>query len=116
MKRKRILFFIAGEAPTKEESAAAEALGTKMFRNARHVNSEHSPEPCDAVAGLVPPAYAKFPFAAAVEEPVATEQPVAPVVAEPVPEPAFVAQEPAAPAAPPPQVVEPAKKQKRKRN
>lgn len=82
-KRKRILFFIAGEAPTKEESAAAEALGTKMFRNARYVNSEHSPEPCDAVAGLVPPAYAKFPLAAAVEEPVANAEAVPPATPEP---------------------------------
>lgn len=95
MKRKRILFFIAGEAPTKEESAAAEALGTKMFRNARYVNSEHSPEPCDAVAGLVPPAYAKFPVAE-VAQPVANAEAVPP--ATPEPEAAPVQPEPEQPA------------------
>jgi hypothetical protein len=110
MKRKRILFFIAGEAPTKEESAAAEALGTKMFRNARHVNSEHSPEPCDAVAGLVPPAYAKFPLAAALEEPVASAEPVPPAT----PEPEAVQMQPESDT-PAEQVEEPVKKQKRKR-
>lgn len=94
-KRKRILFFIAGEAPTKEESAAAEALGTKMFRNARYVNSEHSPEPCDAVAGLVPPAYTKFPVAKA-EQPVANAEAVPP--ATPEPEAAPVQPEPEQPA------------------
>lgn len=95
VKRKRILFFIAGEAPTKEESATAEALGTKMFRNARYVNSEHSPEPCDAVAGLVPPAYAKSPVAE-VAQPVASAEPVAPAAPEPEPDP--VQPEPEQPA------------------
>ena len=110
MKRRRILFFIAGEAPTKEESAAAEALGTKMFRNARYVNSEHSPEPCDAVAGLVPPAYAKLPLAAAVEEPVVSAEPVPPTT----PELEVVQAQPESDT-PAEQVEEPAKKQKRKR-
>ena len=109
MKRKRILFFIAGEAPTKEESAAAEALGTKMFRNASYVNSEHSPEPCDAVAGLVPSAYAHFPVAE-VAQPVASAEPV--LAATPEPEVATVQPESDTPAE---QVEEPAKKQKRKR-
>lgn len=81
-KRKRILFFIAGEAPTKEESAAAEALGTKAFRNARYVSNETSLEPCDAVAGAVPPAYAKFPVAKA-EQAVASNEPVPPAKPEP---------------------------------
>lgn len=72
--RKRILFFIAGSAPTEAESAAAATLGTKMFRNASQVFSGDTPESCDGVAGKVPVSYAHFPRADA-----APSEPAAPV-------------------------------------
>lgn len=57
--KKKILFFIAGAVPTKEESEAADKLGTHMFRNVRGVYDGESLEPCDAVAGCAPESYVK---------------------------------------------------------
>ncbi len=56
-----VLFFIAGSAPTVEESAAAAKLGTAKFRNASQVTLGDAVERCDGVAGCVPTSYLKFP-------------------------------------------------------
>lgn len=66
----RILFFVDGVAPTREDVLAASALnGHIMFRNARQVPAEGALEDCDGVAGKVPPRYAaKFPTAEAAIE------------------------------------------------
>lgn len=58
-----ILYFIADNAPTKEEAAAAAQLGTRRFRCVRFIGPDHTVEPCDAVAGAVPPQYAHLPRA-----------------------------------------------------
>lgn len=87
----RILFFIAGSAPTAAESAAAAKLGTSMLRNASQVVKGDTLERCDGVAGKVPEAYAaKFPV---VDAP--APAPVPEVAAEPVaPEAPLVATQP----------------------
>lgn len=59
---KKILYFTRGFRPTDEERAEAEALGADVqFRNARFAGGKV--EPCDAVAGKIPPAYDEFPRA-----------------------------------------------------
>ncbi len=68
MKPAKILFFIAGVLPTKEDYEAAQKLGNSssvVFRNASQVPKErHALENCDGVAGAVPECYAKtFPSA-----------------------------------------------------
>jgi hypothetical protein len=85
----KILYFIKGSNPTAEERAAAEALGTKMFRNASARTSFI--EACDGVAGAVPEAYAKIKRA---------DKPVAAKPATPVPTPAPAADAPVPPPAP----------------
>ena len=54
---KKILFFIAGSIPTDEERAAAEKMGTSMFRNCQLVKDSDPIEKCDSVAGAVPEIY-----------------------------------------------------------
>jgi hypothetical protein len=94
-RKRRVLFFIAGPVPTEAELAAAEQLGTKMFRNAAQVTKDDAVEKCDAVAGAVPPSYAKLPrvevpavaVAPAPETPANTqsEAPADPAPAAPAP-------------------------------
>jgi hypothetical protein len=55
-KQQKILFFIEGAVPTPSDLAAAEALGTRCFRNARKATVP--PRDC-RVAGAVPANYAK---------------------------------------------------------
>jgi hypothetical protein len=61
MRPDKILYFIEGPLPTSEDYAAAlELRANVVFRNALAVPEENSSlEPCDGVAGEVPPAYAK---------------------------------------------------------
>jgi len=56
-KQQQILFFVNGAVPTAADYAAAEALGTKTFRNAR--KSSLPPKDGCRCAGCVPPAYLK---------------------------------------------------------
>jgi hypothetical protein len=56
-KQQQILFFVDGPAPSAADFAAAEALGTKCFRNARKAGSP--PRDGCRCAGAVPPAYVK---------------------------------------------------------
>jgi len=60
----KILFFIKGSIPTKEDYEAAESLGPNcVFRNASFVPSTGSLEKCNGVAGLVPELYKSEPSA-----------------------------------------------------
>jgi hypothetical protein len=68
MKPAKILFFIAGALPTKEDYETAAKYGNNanvVFRNASQVSDEpHALEMCDGVTGAVPKLYAeKFPTA-----------------------------------------------------
>ena len=66
MKLAKILFFIAGALPTKDDYEQASKLkATVVFRNASQVpNESHALEKCDGVAGAVPAIYKKaFPTA-----------------------------------------------------
>lgn len=59
--KKRVLYFIKEQSPSAEELAAAEKLGTQMFRWC--VPDDGSLEECDGVAGSVPERYvAKYPI------------------------------------------------------
>ena len=49
--KQKILFFIAGPNPTANEIAAAEKIGTTVFRYAGAIRPIDSLERCDAVAG-----------------------------------------------------------------
>lgn len=57
---KKILYFISGPVPTKEQEAEAAALGA-LFRNAAIADKTGFVESCDAVAGDVPERYVRFP-------------------------------------------------------
>lgn len=68
MKQPKILFFIAGFAPTEEERELAASLGEEVqvsYRNAQFIDPEHRPEQCDGVASVIPmpEPYAKHPTA-----------------------------------------------------
>jgi cell division septation protein DedD len=87
--KKRILYFIAGIAPTEAEERAALSLGTTIFRNAQSYYDGDFVEPCDGVAGCAPEAYLKkFPKVdeKKLKEPKSDSKP-APVVAQPSPPP-----------------------------
>lgn len=61
LKYPRILYFIAGSAPTKDEATEAAKLGPNtVFRNVLHVKDEML-EACDGVAGAVHARYADKP-------------------------------------------------------
>ncbi len=90
---RKVLYFIKGSSPTKEEIENALKCGTQMFRNAHAVTSFDFIEPCDGVAGAVPDRYKRFPRVDVVAEPKKEEpkpvipaEPVAPAVA-PIPTP-----------------------------
>src|SRR6187431_160443 len=66
MKPAKILYFIEGPLPTKDDYQDAAKLGSGanvVFRNAQQVpNEQHALEVCDGVAGAVPEIYEKaFP-------------------------------------------------------
>jgi len=62
MKKQRVLYFVNGYAPTKEEFDAAMALPFQVcFRNAQMVSADHTVEPADAVGGAIPRAYKDMP-------------------------------------------------------
>lgn len=68
MKQPKILFFIAGFAPTEEEREAAAALGEEVqvsYRNASFIDPEHRAEQCDGVISLIdmPKPYIDHPHA-----------------------------------------------------
>lgn len=86
-RKRRVLFFIVGAVPTEAELAAAQTLGTKMFRNAAQVTDLDAIERCDGVAGAVPPRYAKCPRldAPAVAAPIPAETPVITTTEAPAP-------------------------------
>lgn len=64
LKQPFVLFFLAGMVPTPEELVEAGKLRARVgYRNASVVSPEDAPEPCDGVAGKVPPTYRKFPTA-----------------------------------------------------
>ena len=96
---KRILYFIASATPTDAEKLDAAQYDNVVYRNAKLVGSE-APEPCAAVAGLVPPQYSDRPRAKsridAVKDEVSQRQDK-PLVAAPV-----VSAAPAAPVLNPP--------------
>lgn len=57
-KGKKVLFFLRGPNPTKEEQAAADKLdGNVVYRNGSSVASDASLEPADVVAGYYPARY-----------------------------------------------------------
>jgi hypothetical protein len=56
----RILFFIDGVSPSKEDLIQSRALDAQIcFRNARMVPTDGALETCDGVAGAVPARYKK---------------------------------------------------------
>lgn len=62
MKMPKILFFIAGMAPTAEETETALEIGAVAFRNRSLISDSDNPEKADAVAGEVIPApYKDYP-------------------------------------------------------
>jgi hypothetical protein len=67
-KKDQILFFVDGPVPSNEDKAAAEALGTKCFRNARKAGSP--PVGGCRVAGAVPEAYRRSKAVQVVTAPV----------------------------------------------
>lgn len=59
-KRKRVLYFVKGRQPTKEQMDRALGMSEDVvFRNATMVGPEDKVERCDAVMGFVPPQYKK---------------------------------------------------------
>lgn len=82
----KILYFLNGAAPSKQDLVDAETYGYgTVFRNKHHVPMTGALEDCDAVAGNVPPRYQKkFPIATRVMQAVAPETPsaVAPMAAD----------------------------------
>lgn len=83
-KAPKILYFIRGSLPTKEEQTEAESFGANVaFRNVEFINDAEKPEAADGVAGgsyqetedgkpigepisLIPDSYAHYPKAAEV--------------------------------------------------
>lgn len=72
LKKPRVLYFTRNSKPTAEEIAEAEtyAFGNVGFRAACFADG--SPEPCDYVAGTIPPEYKKVPHADKYKAPVKT--------------------------------------------
>lgn len=70
LKTPKILYFVAGYAPTAADLIVALDLGVGVqYRNSTKINAEDPCEPCDGVAGDVPAQYAeKFPDATEVVE------------------------------------------------
>lgn len=65
LKIPKIIFFLEGSSPTREDEMAALAIGVPVyFRNAQHVKKID--EKCDGVAGHIPTCYADFPDALTV--------------------------------------------------
>jgi len=80
-KKPLTIFFIDGMVPTPDDKTQAAALpGRVTFRNVRFIDPTHHLEPCDFVAGLVPPSYAKIPVAVAA----GASLPASPATAAPV--------------------------------
>ena len=69
-KAKKILFFIDGPVPSQADLDAAEALGTRAFRNARHAGGP--PKDGCKVAGAVPASYRKASNVTVVQAPTPT--------------------------------------------
>lgn len=64
MKMPKILFFIAGMAPTVEEAEAALDIGAVAMRNRSVTGATDNPEKADAVAsadGIIPEPYKDYP-------------------------------------------------------
>lgn len=64
MKLPKILFFIAGMAPTTEESEAALEIGAVSMRNRAVIQPTDNPEKADGVAsadGVIPEPYKDYP-------------------------------------------------------
>jgi hypothetical protein len=64
MKMPKILFFIAGMAPTPEEAEAAIDIGAVAMRNRSAIMPTDNPEKADAVAsadGVIPEPYKDYP-------------------------------------------------------
>lgn len=77
--KQKILYFIDGPVPTKEERAHAASIGARAFRNARQVQSDDLPEDCEGVAGsVIPGPYKKFKQI----DPPAPELPIQPETAK----------------------------------
>ena len=57
MEKKKILFFIKDQVPTKEELEEAAKIGTKAFRCAKFVGKTSPIEKADGYFGAVPPEY-----------------------------------------------------------
>lgn len=55
--KKKVLYFIKGPVPTKEEAAAKEKIEGAVFRNALAVAVGDSLESCTGIAGAIPEAY-----------------------------------------------------------
>lgn len=109
-KKSRILFFIAGPVPSKDETAKASALESAsavvLFRNASACGDGDAVEVADGYAGLVPAVYRgrapivdeALPELPAAPAPLA---PSAPVAVSPAPAAPVVATATAAPSNPP---------------
>lgn len=71
----KVLYFVAGSAPSAEDRARAAKIGTTKFRNA--LLASGIPETCHAVAGAVPESYAHLPRADLTEscEPAPADEP-----------------------------------------
>lgn len=69
---KKILYFIAGAVPTKQDLERADELSTKdtrvLFRNASFVTPSDSIELNDGLAGAVPERYAQAKGAVIVDD------------------------------------------------
>jgi hypothetical protein len=64
-KKKKVLFFIKGSMPTKENFSEAQKIETEksycvVFRNYHFVSEDEKPEHCDFVCGTVPKSYSEF--------------------------------------------------------
>lgn len=87
-KKPLILYFIAGMVPTHADKVDAATLPYKVsFRNARMIDPEHPLEPCDLVAGDVPPSYAKIPRAVPVKAGSVAQGPEVPPAQQAPPQP-----------------------------
>ena len=68
MKMPKILFFIAGMAPTRDEAEALAKIGIASARNASMISDTDRMEACDAVAGeKIPKPYADKPVVKTLE-------------------------------------------------
>lgn len=64
MRRAKILYFVNGNQPTKDDFANGNAInGDVKFRNATAYSDEGALEDCDGVAGNPPGRYADLPTA-----------------------------------------------------